>query len=105
MRHAFSCALKSSLLVLFVACTAQPPIVADPPEHIRPASEPVPWEKQYGRAMMKPEALAGSTPDPHSEQRFNGQMEHTDERGTLGTVADVLAFPFRAIGWLFHAIF
>lgn len=105
MRHKITCGLKLCLLVLFSACAAQPPIVADPPEHIRQPSEPVPWEEQYGRAMMRSEALPEAPPDPHQEQRFNGQMKHEDDPSMLDAVADVLAFPFRAVGWLFQSVF
>ena len=105
MRQEKTCALKLCLLVLFSACATQPPIVADPPEHKRQPSEPVPWEEQYGRAMMKSESIPEAPPDPHQEQRFNGQLTHEDERGTLSAVVDVLAFPFRAIGWLFQSMF
>jgi hypothetical protein len=55
--------------------------------------------------MIKSEAFAKTVPDSHQDQRFNGQMADGEERGTLGVVADVLAFPFRAIGWLFQSIF
>jgi hypothetical protein len=105
MRRKITCALSIGLLALLAACTAQPPIVADPPEHKRPSSEPAPWEEEYGRAMIKSEAFAKTVPDSHQDQRFNGQMADGEERGTLGVVADVLAFPFRAIGWLFQSIF
>lgn len=90
--------------MLVAACTAQPPIVADPPEHVRAPSEPIPWEEQYERAMMKPGAFSQPR-DPHHDQKFNGQLEITEERGVLGVVTDVIAFPFRAVGWLFQAMF
>jgi hypothetical protein len=55
--------------------------------------------------MIKPEAFPNSATDPHSEQRFNGQLDYAEERGAFSVVADVLAFPFRAIGWLFQSMF
>jgi hypothetical protein len=105
MRPKTTFALKFSFLVVLAACTAQPPIVADPPEHERLSAEPVPWEEEYGRAMMKSEAVPKAAPDPHAEQRFNGQLADAEDRGAFDVVADVLAFPFRAIGWLFQSIF
>jgi hypothetical protein len=91
--------------ILVAACAARPPIVADPPEHVRAPSEQFPWEEQYERAMIKPGEVSQPVPDPHQDQKFNGQLETTEDRGTLGLVADAIAFPFRAIGWLFQAMF
>ncbi len=43
--------------------------------------------------------------DVHHDQKFNGPQEQEKESGALGVVADVIAFPFRAIGWLFQSVF
>jgi hypothetical protein len=57
--------------------------------------------------MIRPEAAQGSAvSDLHQDQKFSGPLEETEQdSGALGVVADVVAFPFRAIGWLFQSIF
>lgn len=90
---------------LVFGCASQPVIVADPPSHERAPAEPVPWEEQYARAMIKPEAFSEAGDDPHEHQRFQGELAEPEERGALGVVADVLAFPFRAVGWLLQTMF
>lgn len=92
-------------LVLLSSCAAQPRIVADPPEHPRLPTEEIPWEEQYERAMIKPGALPDVPPDIHENQDFAGPMSKQEERGTWGVVADVIAFPFRAFGWLIASVF
>lgn len=93
------------ITLMTVGCASQPTIVSDPPEHPRLPNEPVPWEEQYARAMMKPGVLPDVKPDPHENQKFNGRLEEQDSRGGLGVFADVIAFPFRAIGWLLESLF
>ena len=88
-----------------IACSSQPRIVSDPPAHPRLPSETVPWEEQYGRAMMKPGVIPDAPTDLHHEQKFTGDIEEHDDRGTWGVVADVLAFPFRGLGWLLSSMF
>ena len=97
----------SMFLTIVSGCTSQPPIVSDPPQHERAPSEQIPWEEQYSRAMMRPEAAEGqSIPDIHKDQKFNGELQDEDKgSGAFGVVADVISFPFRAIGWLFQSVF
>lgn len=104
---------KKSLLMctlfvcaFLVACTSQPAIVADPPQHIHRAPEEIPWEEEYARTRPRPEVfeeeIAGE-----EKQEFNGGLEHAskEESGFLGVVADVIAFPFRGVGWVLQQIF
>jgi hypothetical protein len=94
-------------LSLVSGCTSRPPLVSDPPQHERGPSEQIPWEEQYSRAMIRPESAQGqAVSDVHQDQKFHGPLEQTEQdSGALGVVADVIAFPFRAIGWLFQSIF
>ena len=94
-----------TILLILSACAEQPRIVADPPEHARLPTEQVPWEEQYERAMMKPGGLPDVPRDVHQDQRFDGTLEQQPDRGTWGVVADVVAFPFRALGWLVSSMF
>jgi hypothetical protein len=101
----------NTLLVLFMlcmlslaACATRPEIVADPPQHVHQAPEAVPWEEEYARARPKPDVFDESA-DIHSGEPFNGEIEREDEKGgTLETIADIIAFPFRGIGWLFGQV-
>jgi len=87
------------------ACTSQPPIVADPPEHMHTAPEIVPWEEQYARTRPKPEVFEETT-NAHDQQPFNGSLEHQrEEEGVLDAVVNVIAFPFRGVGWLLQQVF
>jgi hypothetical protein len=90
-----------------VGCASRPAIVSDPPQHVRQPTEQIPWEEQYSRAMVRPEAVENSATvsDIHDEQKFSGSLEGKEESGPLDVVVDVIAFPFRAIGWLFQSIF
>lgn len=94
-----------AILVVICACAEQPRIVADPPEHPRLPTEQVPWEEQYERAMMKPGVPPDVPRDVHQDQPFEGTLSQQQDRGTWGVVADVIAFPFRALGWLVASVF
>lgn len=66
-------------------------------------------EEEYGRAMMRPYSDRASS-DPHSGQSFQGaEILEADSaegsKGVIGTMADIVAFPFRAVGWLLQSIF
>jgi hypothetical protein len=54
--------------------------------------------------MMKDSAADLSGADPHSGQEFNGPLEEAPQRGAVDVLVDVLAFPFRGIGWLFQSL-
>lgn len=87
------------------ACTSQPPIVADPPEHTHAPPEVVPWEEQYARTRPKPEVFE-ETKNAQDQQALNGSLEHQqEEEGVLDALVDVLAFPFRGVGWILQQIF
>jgi hypothetical protein len=63
-------------------------------------------EEEYGRAMMRPQAEdLPSARDIHRDQKFTGPLEDGSEEGFFDVVADVLAAPFRAVGWLLQAVF
>jgi len=105
--------LPDILRVVFLAamtgvvagCTSQPPIVADPPEHTHTPPEIVPWEEQYARTRPKPEVFEETT-SAHDQQVFNGHLEHQqEEEGVLDAVVDVIAFPFRGLGWVLQQLF
>jgi hypothetical protein len=112
-----------------IGCSAAPPLVSYPPDERLPAQvesqsgttetellfreksagEVSPSEEKYGRAMMKPYRDTVSE-DPHFGQPFGGraalETEHPDEsKGMIGVMADIIAFPFRAVGWLIQSIF
>lgn len=112
-----------------IGCSAAPPLVSYPPDERSPAQvesqsetaetellfrkeaagEVSRSEQDYGRAMMKPYRDTVSE-DPHFGQPFGGrealETEHPDEsRGMIGVMADIIAFPFRAVGWLIQSIF
>jgi hypothetical protein len=95
-------------VVGITACTTQPPIVADPPQHVHSPPEIVPWEEQYARARPKPEAFDESHSGKDS-QPFNGELEQTptdkNSDGPLQVIVDAIAFPFRGVGWLLQEIF
>lgn len=97
--------------VAVLACTSQPPIIADPPQSVAVPPEPIPWEQEYARMRPKPEVFdddeIGDVATASAGQEFNGTLEHESEEegGALQIVADVLAFPFRGVGWLIQQIF
>lgn len=91
---------------LCAACASQPAIVADPPRHVHTPPEDVPWEEEYSRTRPQPEVFEeeGLT---NEWQGFNGNLDQPpqDDGGVLQVVADVIAFPFRGIGWLLEQVF
>jgi hypothetical protein len=59
--------------------------------------------------MMRPYSDRVSS-DPHSGQPFQGpgflEADAAEgSTGVIGTIADIVAFPFRAVGWLLQSIF
>lgn len=55
--------------------------------------------------MMKREPTVHVSSDPHAGESFNGNLQEPDERGPWGALVDVIAFPFRALGWLVQSVF
>ena len=100
----FVCALCVS--VVGAACTSQPAIVADPPQHTHKPPEEIPWEEEYARMRPKPEVFEENAVGEET-QEFNGGLEHSsdEESGIIQVVADVIAFPFRGVGWVLQQIF
>jgi len=104
-RRVVSVCAVSMLVVMTSACSPRFPIVAEPPQQPRLPSEELPWEEEYGRAMMKREPTVHVSSDPHAGESFNGNLQEPDERGPWGALVDVIAFPFRALGWLVQSVF
>ena len=94
---------RNLLFVSLVACGTHTPVVANPPENLSEVSLNEPWLTDE-RAMMKDSAADLSGADPHSGQEFNGPLEEAPQRGAVDVLVDVLAFPFRGIGWLFQSL-
>lgn len=92
------------LLVALVACGTHAPVVANPPENLSEANLDEPWITDE-RAMMRDPSADLSGVDPHSDEEFNGPFDNPPQRGVMDMFADVLAFPFRGIGWLFQTLF
>ena len=91
------------LFVTLVACGTQVPVVANPPNDLSEATIDEPW-LQDERAMMRNPYADLSGADPHSEEDFNGPLEETQQRSFVDVCVDVLAFPFRGVGWLIQAL-
>lgn len=103
--HILRVVFLAAVTGVVAACTSQPPIVADPPEHTHAPPEVVPWEEQYARTRPRPEVFEEKTSAP-VQQAFNGSLEHQrEEEGVLDALVDVLAFPFRGAGWILQQIF
>lgn len=103
----FPLLMGSVLLHGALGCSSRPVIVADPPRHSHVAPEIVPWEEEYARSRPKPEVFE-DTSDPHSGEKFQGNLEKdnaNDQSGPLTVLADIIAFPFRGIGWVIGEIF
>lgn len=114
------------ITVLLVGCASQPPLISYPPSDGLDGSgqgEVSRSEEEYGRAMMRPFSETVSS-DPHAGQVFHGEglsfdsdaevtggegavnpSERDEPTGFFGVVVDVIAFPFRAVGWLVQTIF
>lgn len=96
------------VLVLLAACPsniARPPLVSEPPQKPHLPSEIELEEEEYGRAAIRREYVESASSDPHHDEKFNGLMESTDEKESPGVVAEILSFPFRAVGWLVSTLF
>jgi hypothetical protein len=97
----------SALALIVCGCSAQPPIVADPPQHEHAPPQEVPWEEAYSRARVSPGVFEYSGADPHQDQPFSGELELAEESresSFMSSVADVIAFPFRGLGWLIQSL-
>jgi hypothetical protein len=100
-----SCVFVSVLCV--TACASQPPLIADPPQHAHTPPEIVPWEEEYSRSRPKPEVF-NEVPSDKDAQAFHGDDVEPAEKesgGALQVIADVIAFPFRGVGWLLQQVF
>jgi hypothetical protein len=114
------------IALLLVGCASQPPLISYPPSNGLDGNSPGEVsrsEEEYGRAMMRPFSESVSS-DPHAGQVFHGEglsfdsdteamgadgavsrSERDEPRGFFGVVVDVIAFPFRAVGWLVQSVF
>jgi len=103
--HIFRGFCLAAVTGVVAGCTSQPPIVADPPEHTHTAPEVVPWEEQYARTRPKPEVFEADVSN-QDQQAFNSNLEHApEEEGMLDVVVDVIALPFRGVGWILQQVF
>jgi hypothetical protein len=91
------------LLSVLVGCSAQPPVVAEPPEDMSRAPLEDPWFMDE-RAMMRNPTVR-VTSDSHDGEGFQGPLEGAPSRSFADDFVDVIAFPFRGIGWLLRALF
>lgn len=94
------------LCLVAASCASQPPLVADPPQHTHTPPELVPWEEEYARSRLRPEVFEEAL-SAKDEEQTNGELEQPSKEstGTLQVLVDVLAFPFRGVGWLLQQVF
>ena len=65
-----------------------------------------PWEEEYVRAMMRPEAtLPTAAPTPAIEVHTHTKTDESDDPDVSRAAAQLVGLPFRGIGWLLRAIF
>lgn len=96
------------LVIAFAGClrnSARPPLVAEPPQRPHLPSELELEEEEYGRAAVRREDVASVSSDPHHNEEFKGPMEMAPKQDAPGILADILSFPFRAVGWLVSTVF
>ena len=96
--------LSRFLLVALVACSSQPAVVSKPPEDMGEARLDEPWLMDE-RAMMRNQGAHVSGLDSHNDEDFQGPLEDAPQSTLLEDVADIIAFPFRGIGWLLQVVF
>lgn len=97
--------VRSLVLFLAVACTPISPIITEPPHEPRQATQNDLIVQSEERAMIRPETIEQYSSDPHHDQDFQGPVEDHQREGVWGAIADVMGFPFRAVGWLVSTIF
>ena len=97
--------MMSLLLLLATACAPVSPIVTEPPHQPRQPTQNDLIVQSEERAMIRPETLETFSSDPHHDEDFQGPVEDARGEDFWEVVADVVAFPFRAVGWLVSAIF
>jgi hypothetical protein len=97
--------VKGLVLCLAMACTPVPPIVTEPPHNSRQPTQNDLIVQSEQRAMIRPEAIEPHSSDPHHDEDFQGPVEDSEQVSFWGAVADIVGFPFRAVGWLVSAIF
>lgn len=97
----------SALVAAISACQAPTaPLVPDSPEQSPFPEDNIPVMSSGGRARLRSESLSEVvSADPHHGEPFQGQLEGREERGFWSGVADLIGFPFRAVGWLVQSIF
>ncbi len=94
-------ALLSALILAATAaawgCAPKTPIVVNIQE---------PWEEEYARAMLNPEAIL-PTPaaTPPGEVHTHPVAPEPHEPDLSRIAADILGAPFRGIGWLLRTVF
>lgn len=91
------------LLSALVGCSSQPPVVAEPPGDMSRAPLEDPWLADERAMMRNPSERVMS--DSHDGEVFQGPLEGAPPRTFADHFADIIAFPFRGIGWLIRALF
>jgi len=82
------------------------PLMPDPYDTSPFPEDSAPDTSSGDRARLKEGALGEDVPtDAHHGEPFQGPLEGREEPGFWSGVADVVGFPFRAVGWLIQSIF
>lgn len=97
----------SALVGVASACQAPTaPIMPDPQERSPFPEDSALDTSSADRARMRLESHDEDvSSDPHHGEPFQGRLEGRERRGFWSGVADVVGFPFRAVGWLVQSIF
>lgn len=91
------------LVCILIGCSRQPPLVTEPPEDMSRARLADPWLIDERAMMRNPSTIDSS--DIHRNEGFQGALEGAPPRTAMDTFVDIIAFPFRGIGWLLRTIF
>ena len=92
-------ALGAMTLVALIGwgCAPQAPVVTNQLQ---------PWEEEYARAMMRPEALLPTpAPTPPGLVHTHPASPEQGEQDSSQAAAELIGMPFRGLGWLLRAVF
>jgi hypothetical protein len=78
--------------VSFFGCGLSSPFIVNPPEG---------WEEEAERGMIRRESLPTPTPNVENVEIPDTRPSHEDEHNPVVQVlADIIGYPFRAVGYL-----
>ena len=103
--------LRFFILLLAITTTAScraptAPLMPDTSEPSPFPEDSVFGDKASPRGMLRLESRRQQPPeDVHQGEPFQGQLEGREGVGVWQGIADVVGFPFRAVGWLVQSIF